>query len=393
MSTYEKTGLHAEGVVFSHRELRRRIEKAQELLKDARIDCLFMTGDENFHYFTGGAGMTHMRSNTRPNIVIVPAEGEPIAITGAAFTPIIELAGAIRDIRPYTSILGAPVPLLAKALKDLGLKNRKVGVELGLEQRLNLPLKDYLELAKSLPDIEFLDASEIIWDLRMVKSKEEVALIRQACQITGHARQKTFREVEVGMTEREIMRLFARHLLEAGGDRVSFIIVNTGIPSNSTYIYLDRPLKKGNVLSIDGGTYVHTYTCDYVRLAVAGNPTPDQERNHRVVREVSQQMAEALKPGLTCADIFKVGAKALKEEGFAAHTKTGRMGHGQGILVTEPPSITAHDKTVLKPGMVISTEPSGPKTSRGSFTWEDVYVITDDGAERLSTETEEFFEI
>jgi len=383
------------GVVFSPRELRQRIERAQELLKKNQIDCLFLTGDENFHYFTGGAGMTHMRSNTRPNIVVVPAEGEPAVITGAFCAYIIELAGAIKDIRSYASVFGVPNDLLVEVFREKDLENKRVGVELGLEQRLNMPLKDYWSLTKSLPDAEFLDASKIIWDLRMVKSAEELALIRQACEITGRARQKTFRDVEVGMTEREIMRLFSRRILDEGGDRVSFIHVASGTPANETYIYLDRPLKNGNILYLDGGTYVHTYTCDYARLAVAGKPTAEQQRTHKAIRKANRRMAEALKPGLTCADIFRVGVRSLKDEGLVGMLSevSGRMGHGQGILITEPPSITATDQTVLESGMVISTEPGAPETASGEFIWEDVHVLTEDGSEQLTAENEELVEI
>ena len=146
---------------------------------------------------------------------------------------------------------------------------------------------------------------------------------------------------------------------------------------------------------MDGGTYVHTYTCDYARLAVVGRPTSEQERIHKAIRKTNRRMAEILRPGLTCADIFRVGAKVLKDEGLVSMLSkvAGRMGHGQGILITEPPSITASDETVLKPGMVVSTEPGAPKTAGGEFTWEDVHVITEDGARQLTTESEEFLEI
>jgi len=80
-------------VIFSSRELCSRIDKAQGLLRKSQIDSLFLTMDENFHYFTGGAGMTHTRNFTRPSIVIVPAEGEPIAIIGGSFAYTTERAG------------------------------------------------------------------------------------------------------------------------------------------------------------------------------------------------------------------------------------------------------------------------------------------------------------
>jgi Xaa-Pro dipeptidase len=381
-------------VVFSKGELQRRIDQAQTMMRNRGVDSLFLTSDENFHYFTGGAGMTHSRSNTRPNIVIVPADGEPIAITGAALTYIVEQAGLVRDVRTYSSLIGVPNDLLVKALKDAGLAHKKVGVEMGLEQRLNMSVRNYLELTESLRDVQFVDATDIIWGLRMIKSKEELGLIRQACEIVRQARQKTFREIEIGMTEREIARLFAQHMIEKGADDVSFIHVAAGVPANMTYIFLERKLRMGNVLYLDGGAYFHTYTCDYSRIAVAGRPTLRQKRAHRAVRRASKEMAEALRPGATCADIFMIGARILKEERIT-ETKlegAGRMGHGQGILITEPPSISPFDKTVLTPGMVVSTEP-GAEIAKGNFVWEDVHVVTEDGSEQLTSESEELYEI
>jgi Xaa-Pro aminopeptidase len=63
------------------------------------------------------------------------------------------------------------------------------------------------------------------------------------------------------------------------------------------------------------------------------------------------------------------------------------MGHGQGMLITEPPSIAPDDATVLKPGMVVSTEP-GVRCGDVQFLWEDVHVITDTGAEKITLETD-----
>jgi Xaa-Pro dipeptidase len=381
-------------VVFSIGELQRRIDQAQATMRKCGVDSLFLTSDENFHYFTGGAGMTHSRSNTRPNIVVVPADGEAIAITGGALAYVIRQAGLVKDVRTYSSLVGVPNDLLVKALKDAGLAHKKVGVELGLEHRLNMSVRDYLDLAESLPDVQFVDASDIIWGLRMIKSEEELGLIKKACEIVRQGRQKTFREIEIGMTEREIARLFAKHMIEKGADRVSFIHVAAGVPANMTYIFLERKLRRGNVLYLDGGAYFHTYTCDYSRIAVAGRPTLRQKHAHMAVRRASKEMAEALRPGATCADIFMIGARILKEEGIV-ETKlegAGRMGHGQGMLITEPPSISPLDKTVLAPGMVVSTEP-GAEIANGNFVWEDIHVITEDGSEQLTTESEEFYEI
>ena len=103
-------------------------------------------------------------------------------------------------------------------------------------------------------------------------------------------------------------------------------------------------------------------------------------------------MSDTLKPGLKCSELFKTGIKLLKEAGVVGDLSqtAGRIGHGQGMMVTEPPSITAHDNTVLEPGLVLSTEPG---LGDGIFIWEDIHVITEDGYEQLSTEPEDLKQI
>ena len=92
-----------------------------------------------------------------------------------------------------------------------------------------------------------------------------------------------------------------------------------------------------------------------------------------------------------------MGAKAIEDEpGVDVESPLriakGRMGHGQGMLFTEPPSVAAADHTVLEVGTVLSTEPS-VRSGEVSFLWEDVHVVTEDGHEQLTLETDELREI
>ena len=108
---------------------------------------------------------------------------------------------------------------------------------------------------------------------------------------------------------------------------------------------------------------------------------------------------EALRPGVTCAEMYQVGAKAIEDAGLTfdnpAKAKGGsRLGHGQGMLLTEPPSINPRDQTVLEPGVVLSTEPGAMSKDSGvGFLWEDVHVVTDDGHEQITLDSEELREI
>jgi Xaa-Pro dipeptidase len=248
-----------------------------------------------------------------------------------------------------------------------------------------------LDLFRALPDVKFVDAAPLLWELRMKKSGEEIALMREAAKITAKARQKTFDLIHAGDTQREIARTFGQMMLRYGADRVAFVHVGTREPVNLTQFHSDKPVARGEMLYLDGGAYLRSHTIDYPRLATIGAASKKQVASHEAIRRVCREMVEVVKPGTNCSEIWRVGHRAIREAGFATFD-VGRTGHGQGMLSTEPPSISSDDKTVLVPGMVLGIEPF---TMQGDvpIIWEDVYAVTDDGADRLTLESEELREI
>lgn len=352
-------------------------------MKQREIDALFITGEENFQYFTGVSGTICLHySTTRPAAVVVPVEGNPIAIVGTASE--VAVRSAVKDVRTYNSTTGVPVKLYVKALKEAGLANRRVGVEEGLETRIGQPLSELLALFKALPDVSFVDAASLIWDLRVTKSSEELDLMKRAAAITAKARQKTFDECSAGDTQREIARMFGEQMLRDGADRIAFVHVATKEPVNLTQFHSERPIRKGDLVYIDGGAYVRTHCIDYPRLGTVGTPTRKQIASHQAIRKACGKMSEVLRPGIECRRVWKVGHDAIKEAGFATFD-VGRLGHGQGMLATEPPSFSAEDTTVLRPGMVLGVEPFS-MLGDTPIIWEDVYCVTEDGSEKLTQE-------
>jgi Xaa-Pro aminopeptidase len=382
--------------MFSRKEMDRRYARARELMAGRGIDALLITGEENFQYFAGGSASLALHySNTRPSVLILPLERDPIIITQAK--DYIVLATHVTDFREYVDLLDFPHGLVGEALEGAGLRHRRVGAELGQEQRMGIPVGSYLKLLAALPHVEFVDASDIVIHLRMVKSEEELRYMRKAAEITARARQRLFdRHIVPGMTEREVARAMRRLILEEGGDRTSFVHLQLDLPGCKNQFHYERPLRKGTVLAVDTGAYVWMYTVDYPRMATLGPATELQKRAHRAVLEVNQRMADALRPGVRCSDLHRLAVQAIEKVGATVDRpeklSRGRMGHGQGMLVTEPPSISATDHTELEPGMVISTEP-GLRIGDVHFLWEDTHVVTEDGHEQLTLETTDLREI
>ena len=386
-----------EYAMFTRSEMERRHAKARELMDRGGIDALLITGEENFQYFVGtNSSIAPHYSLTRPSIFILPVDRDPIVFTQRRI--VLELGCYVADVREYFDMMKFPHDEVLAALRESGLKSNRIGAELGQEQRMGMPVGDYLNLAAALPQVEFVDAADIIIKLKMVKSAEELVYIREAADITGRARQRLYDDQIVpGVTERQVVRALRRLMLEEGADRTSFVHMQHNLPGDKNLFPPDRPLREGMVIGMDTGAFFGMYTVDYPRFAVLGKATDEQRRVHDAARTVSNTMADALRPGVTCAELHRVAVKAMEDLGLDADQKEklsggSRFGHGQGMLVTEPPSITPKDHTVLEPGVVLSTEP-GVRSGDVTFLWEDTHVVTEDGHEQLTLETGELREI
>ena len=385
-----KTDDHLEFAMFSRSEMERRYKRARQLMAQQGIDVLLVTGEENFQYLAGAAAsLARHASLTRPSILILPMAEDPIIVTQGRDN--LTLGCCVTDIRDYTEILSFPHNIVLDALA--GTAPSRVGAELGHEQRMGIPVGAYLDLVAALDRAQFVDASDIFIKLRMIKSDEELNCMRQAAAVTGRARQRLFDRVRPGMTELQVARLMRQLVLEEGGDDVSFVVLQLDAPGARNLYKYDRPLERGTILAIDAGAYVGMHTIDYPRMAVLGRATAQQKLVHRKVLAANRKMADALKPGITCAEMFQIGVHAIQESAIGLPPNLeGRMGHGQGLLITEPPSIAAGDDTRLEPGMVVSTEPY-LRYGDVQFLWEDVHVVTEGGHEQLTTETDELREI
>ncbi|MEM2896283.1 MAG: Xaa-Pro peptidase family protein, partial [Candidatus Bathyarchaeia archaeon] len=228
-----------------------------------------------------------------------------------------------------------------------------------------------------------------IWELRMVKSKSEIERIRKACEITSKAYKKCFETIKEGMSEIEVMRILFDFISKEGGSS-PWCIMNSG-PYNYDVVSwgpANFKLKKGNLLWIDAGCTYKDYGSDFSRMVSIGEPSEKQKRAHRIVCKITKTCIEAIKPGVKVSHIAKLCNKEFQKEGLTITFRAGRIGHGMGMMLTEPPHIAVYDETMLKPGMVITIEP-GIVADYGCFHVEENVAITEDGYEVLSTASRE----
>ena len=370
---------------FEKIEFEQRTLRAQSLMHKFQIDALLLTTEPEVRYFTGFFTQ-FWESPTRPWFVVLPLIGEPIAVI-----PEIGAVGMaatwIEDIRTWP----APRPeddgvsLLASTLKEQKGRFGRFGAMLGQETILRMPTNNFISLRDIVGNRDFVDAANIIHQLRYVKSNAEIAKINYVCDITSEAFEELPKKLKLGESERQNCLKFRIDLLKRGADNSPFIVAGSGRGGYSNIIMgpTDKTLDNGDVFIIDTGTLYDGYFCDFDRNFAFG-PVDDSVRSaYNVVYRATDAGLLAARPGATTTDVYMAMWSILQESG-AKSSSVGRLGHGLGMQLTEWPSNTIDDHTLLEQGVVLTLEPGIEFLPGKQMVHEENIVITDDGARLLT---------
>ncbi len=376
---------------FSNEEFEKRVDRAQRLLHEEGISALLVCTEPEVRYLTG-FHTPFWQSPTRPWFVILPRSGKPVAVI-----PSIGEASMsetwIDDIRTWSSPNPSDegVSLLAETLREIldtpceiSNESLKIGLPMGNETHLRMPLIDFQQLNEKLSPHIFLDATEIIKTLRCIKSEEEIAKITKICEIVSDGFASLSNLLNVGMTEREAFQLFRLKLLELGADEVPYLVGATG-PGFSDIIKQpsDRVIEPGDLVMFDTGSTYDGYFSDFDRNMAFQFADDKAKSAYKIVWEATEAALKVAVPGNTTSDLWEAMASVLETES-ARNDSVGRFGHGLGMQVTEWPSNTRNDGTVLQEGMVLTVEPNIFWGDDHIMVHEENFVIRSDGVELLS---------
>jgi len=367
--------------LFPRSEYESRWRRARELMEKDGLDALFITEPLNYHYFSGASPSF---SYTRCTIIVFPREEKPVIIAHEFVEESTRRETWIEDVSIYRNLTEAPFALIKEVFEELGLTGKKIGAEFGYEQRLGLTYNDFLKLKQELPRANFVDASHIFWKLRMIKSKAEAELLGKACEITSEAYEECFESIKEGMSEEEVGKVFFDAITKREGSR-PWCFINSG-PFNYHVVSggpTNHKLEKGNIIWIDGGCTFGGYGSDFSRIGSIGSPSEKQRKTYETALRLTEMCIDAVKPRIKASEIAKICYFELKKRKLELTFRSGRIGHGIGLMLTEPPHIASYDETTLEPGMAITIEP-GFVTDHGVFQAEQDILITKDGHEILS---------
>ncbi len=362
-----------DGVVpISMDERRGRIEKARRLMRENKIDAIYIEPGPSMFYYTG------MRWGTSERMfaVVIPARGE-IAWVCPKFEEerARELISMGTDIRTWEED-ESPYQRVAQVFRDRGIRQGRVG----MEERVRFFLFDGIR--KAAPWLQFVSATPITAGCRMFKSPAEIALMQRANDIAIVAYRATIESTRDGMTQDEFSGNCSaafRALGVQGGVFCSFGKY-TAFPHGSS---TPQKLKEGDVVLMDGGCGVEGYQSDITRTFVFGKPTQRQQDIWNLERKAQDAGFAAAKVGAPCEAVDAAARKVITDAGFGPDYKVPglphRTGHGIGLEGHEWTNFVRGNKTPIQPGMCFSDEPTIVIYGEFGIRLEDCLYITEEG--------------
>lgn len=374
-------------------EYESRVLAVQNLMAKASIDVILITTEANFRYLTGFASQTWVNLS-RPRYCLVPREGEPVIVCPQTNVVSTKATSWVKDIRTWP----APRPeddgitILVDAIRSMLRKGMKLGLELGPESRIGFPAADFMKILREVPAESIADGFAILRDIRMVKSAAEIARCELICGIASDAFVALGSKLVIGDSERTACAKLREELAKRGAETTPYLICRSGeggydcINMGPT----DRVLKHGDAMIIDNGSTYDGYFCDFDREYFFGEASAQIKSAYSQVWAATERGIQATRPGIRVCDLYSEMAKELGAEVIQG-SNVGRIGHGLGMLLTEPPSINSTDETLIVPGMILTIEPglgfvyqSADGPQKKVMVHEENVVVTDDGCRLLT---------
>ena len=345
---------------FDDAEFTARCTHAQAAMVQADVGALLLTSEAEIRYFTGF--MTQFwQSPTRPWFVVIPSSGKPVAIIPSIGVPLMRKCYT-ENIISWTSPAAHDdgITLLADVIQQHVATDGRLGMLMGRETGVRMPLADLFGLQQKLGKIRLHDMTSEIQQIRMVKSQAEQAKLRHICGIVSDVFSYVPDWLQPGMPFDSCFRRFKIEALERGVDDVSYLVGGAGYGGYDDIIAppVPKALATGDVLMFDTGCVWDGYFSDFDRNFSIGSASAEAQDAHKKLFDATEAALSILRPGITAADLFASMDDILRPNQSSGQDNVGRYGHGLGIQLTETPSHTVWDSTEITAGMALTIEPS-----------------------------------
>jgi Xaa-Pro aminopeptidase len=367
-----------------------RIEQARTRMQEQGIDLMYLTPGANTYYLSGWHrvaptfGATHRPANFLMGMLLGLNSG-PIFVVPRMFADFWLVKTPGMDVKVVPD-LADPQQFLNDLLVASPRSRRHSTV--AIENRASAEL--VIALQRAVPDVSLRLASDVLADMRMIKTDEELESMRQAGVIVDRTMEDIVHYLKPGsgMTEIDVVCEVDRLMMHHGAAGPSFTtnVWQMG-PAEARSIAIKssrRPLEFGNSLCFDFGSVYEEYCYDFGRAVFLGEPASEYRQVYDLVMNAARAGSNALRAGQhTAEEVDALARDLIADAGYGPYFGH-RLGHGIGLDVHEPPFLDKGDRTMLKEGMCFTIEPSIFISGKFGARTEDVFVVRQDAPQVLS---------
>jgi Xaa-Pro aminopeptidase len=376
---------------FSQKEKERRWGLVRGEMKRANLDALICLPNQG-HWDQFGADaryLTQIGGFQTEVGVIFPLEGEvTVIVRGPNEVEWWGLAQEwVKDIRPSRRSYGEPV---IQRLKEI--RAESVGV-VGLQGLVRapegvVPWGTYEKIRSALPQVQFENATDLMQEVRSVKSEEEIAFVEKAAEIIGNAIEALVQQAKPGVPENHLIGEMLREIVREGGEPVTMLLFGAGGPEVpwAQRVVTTRPFKTGDLINTEVEAKYGGYIAQALQPIALGPRPKELEKIFDATKVIFEKMLKLLKPGVTFGEVVAFYQDELKAAGYEPGDA---LMHGRGLGEDAPMLWGAvrdfpESKRKLRQGHVFILKPAAKKgRMMDSIRAGDTVVIEESGARRL----------
>jgi Xaa-Pro dipeptidase len=383
-------------IYLSWGEYEQRVDRLRGYLEKKKLDAALVTSGTSIFYLTG---FNHLVTE-RPAALLVPIGGEPQFLGPLLEVEHLKLkTPLIKEVRTYLDYPGVkhPMELFADWIKESGLGKAKIGTD-NLAGAGGTSGYTGQSLSEKLKDAKFTNIGAVFWEWRLIKSPEELELIRESAKWGNLAHQYLQDFTEPGLWDVEISQMATLEATRAMKKTLGMSWESTkgGSPCSAGFrgqvgwksaiphsIGINRVVRDGDVLVTGAGADIGGYGSELERTMIVGKPTQKQRKLFDIMVKAQDAAIAILKPGVTCADVDKAANRVFHDAGVDTLVRH-HAGHGIGLQGHEPPYLDQGNPQKLQQGMVVSIEPGIYEIGYAGFRHSDTLVVTEEGYESIT---------
>jgi Xaa-Pro aminopeptidase len=346
-----------------------RRRRLRELLEQRELDAALVTEIHNVRYLTGFTG-----SN---GALILPVDGDPVFATDGRY---VEQGESETGLEPRL-VKGPLPPRLPPLVVEAGV--RRIGIE---THDLTVDQAAALREADRDGSLEFVGLDRAVEQLRTVKDADEIAALREACEVSTLALDQLVAGPILDRSERDLARELDNLMLDFGAEAVGFDTILASGPNSSIPHHhpTSRTVQRGDLLKIDFGARVRGYHADCTRTFVVGAEPADWQRDiHAAVHAAQAVGLKHARPDADTRAIFDAVVASLEPTGYGDKFVHG-LGHGVGLLIHEDPFMGETHTGRLPDRTAITIEPGVYLPGLGGVRIEDTLIVHADAPEILT---------